>query len=42
MVGPGERGVVLNFGAVQSDVFSEGLHFRIPIVQRIIKLDVRV
>jgi len=42
MVGPGERGVVLNFGAVQSDVFSEGLHLRIPGVQKVVKLDVRV
>jgi regulator of protease activity HflC (stomatin/prohibitin superfamily) len=42
IVGPGERGVVLNFGAVQSTVFTEGLHFRIPLVQRIVKVDVRV
>jgi regulator of protease activity HflC (stomatin/prohibitin superfamily) len=42
MVGPGERGVVLNFGAVQPVVFGEGLHFRIPLVQTVIKMDVRV
>jgi regulator of protease activity HflC (stomatin/prohibitin superfamily) len=42
MVGPGERGVVLNFGAVQPVVFGEGLHFRIPLVQKVIKMDVRV
>jgi len=42
IVGAGERGVVLNFGAVQASVFGEGLHFRIPLVQRVIKLDVRV
>lgn len=42
IVGPGERGVVLNFGAVQGTVFSEGLHFRVPLVQRIVKVDVRV
>jgi len=27
----GERGVVLNFGAVQDEVLGEGLHLRIPI-----------
>jgi len=42
MVGPGERGVVLNFGAVQPAVFGEGLHLRIPGVQKVVKLDVRV
>jgi regulator of protease activity HflC (stomatin/prohibitin superfamily) len=42
IVGAGERGVVLNFGAVQPDVFGEGLHFRIPIMQKIIKIDVKV
>ncbi|OPX97811.1 MAG: Modulator of FtsH protease HflC [Syntrophorhabdus sp. PtaU1.Bin002] len=42
IVGAGERGVVLNFGAVQPAVFGEGLHFRIPLVQRIMKMDVRV
>lgn len=42
IVGAGERGVVLNFGAVQSTVFGEGLHFRIPFMQKIVKMDVRV
>ncbi len=42
MVGAGERGVVLNFGAVQPNVLNEGLHFRIPIMQKIIKIDVKV
>ena len=41
-VGPGQRGVVLNFGAVQDYVLGEGLHFRIPVVQEVILLDVRV
>ncbi|HQO14112.1 MAG TPA: SPFH domain-containing protein, partial [Smithellaceae bacterium] len=34
-VGPGQRGVVLNFGAVQDNVLGEGLHFRIPVVQEV-------
>jgi regulator of protease activity HflC (stomatin/prohibitin superfamily) len=42
IVGAGERGVVLNFGAVQPIVLGEGLHFRIPIMQKIIKVDVRI
>lgn len=42
IVGAGERGVVLNFGAVQPIVLGEGIHFRIPIMQRVIKVDVRI
>jgi regulator of protease activity HflC (stomatin/prohibitin superfamily) len=42
MVGPGERGVVLNFGAVQPTVLGEGLHLRIPLVQKVIKMDVKI
>jgi regulator of protease activity HflC (stomatin/prohibitin superfamily) len=42
IVGAGERGVVLTFGAVQKIVFDEGLHVRIPMVQKVIKIDVRV
>jgi regulator of protease activity HflC (stomatin/prohibitin superfamily) len=41
-IGAGERGVVLNFGAVQKDVLGEGLHFRIPIMQKIARVDVKV
>lgn len=41
-VGAGERGVVLNFGAVQKNVLGEGLHFRIPIMQEVIPIDVKV
>jgi prohibitin 2 len=41
-VGAGERGVVLNFGAVKDTVLNEGLHFRIPVQQQIIIMDVKV
>ncbi len=41
-IGAGERGVVLNFGAVHGTVFDEGLHLRVPIMQRIVPVDVRV
>jgi regulator of protease activity HflC (stomatin/prohibitin superfamily) len=41
-VGAGERGVVLNFGAVKENVLGEGLHFRVPIMQQIALMDVKV
>ncbi len=41
-VGAGERGVILNFGAVQDYVLGEGLHFRLPVVQTIALMDVKV
>jgi len=41
-IGAGQRGVVLNFGAVQNEVLGEGLHFRIPIMQKVVPVDVRV
>jgi len=41
-VGAGERGVVLNFGAVQDMVLNEGLHFRVPIQQKVAIMDVKV
>lgn len=41
-IGAGERGVVLNFGAVQDKVLGEGLYFRIPIMQKVILMDVKV
>ncbi len=42
VVGAGERGVVLNFGAVQGEVLGEGLHIRVPIMQKIVKLDIKI
>jgi regulator of protease activity HflC (stomatin/prohibitin superfamily) len=42
IIGAGERGVMLNFGAVQPAVYNEGLHLRVPIMQKIIKMDVKV
>jgi regulator of protease activity HflC (stomatin/prohibitin superfamily) len=41
-IGAGERGVVLNFGAVQETVLNEGVHFRMPIMQKIIIMDVKI
>lgn len=42
VIGPGERGVVLNFGAVQKDIMGEGLHLRVPLMQRVVVMDVKV
>lgn len=41
-VNAGERGVLLTFGAVSGKVFNEGLYFKIPLVQRVVKLDIKV
>src|SRR3990170_3999379 len=41
-IGAGQRGIVLNFGAVQDKVLNEGLHFRMPIQQRVAIMDVKV
>ncbi len=42
IVRAGQRGVVMNWGAVQSRVLGEGLHFIAPIYQSVYKADVRV
>ena len=41
-IGAGERGVQLRFGAVTGRVFDEGLYFRIPFVEKIVKMDVKI
>lgn len=42
-VGAGERGVVFSkFGGVQQQVLGEGLHFKIPFIEDIIPVDVKV
>ena len=41
-VGAGERGILLQFGAVQDKVFGEGLYFKIPLMQRVVKMDVKM
>lgn len=42
IVGAGQRGILLQFGAVQDKVFGEGLYFKIPFVQDVVKMDVRI
>jgi len=41
IVGPGERGVVTRLGAVQDGVLNEGMHFRMPIVENVLLVDVK-
>ncbi|TXE07591.1 prohibitin family protein [Algoriphagus aquimarinus] len=41
-VGAGQRGIVQNFGAVQDKVLSEGIHFKMPVVQTVILMDVKI
>jgi len=42
-VGAGERGVVFSkFGGVKEQILSEGLHFKIPFIEDIIPVDVKV
>ena len=42
IIGAGQRGIVLTFGAVQPTILPEGLHIRIPIAQSIVKVDVQI
>jgi len=42
VVQPGTRGIVLQLGAVKPLVLNEGFHFKIPFVQQVIPVDVRV
>jgi len=41
IINPGERGVVINLGAVQDTILEEGIHWRTPIVQSIKQVDVQ-
>ncbi len=41
-IGAGERGVLLQFGAVQDKIFDEGLYVKIPFVQHVKKMDVKI
>jgi regulator of protease activity HflC (stomatin/prohibitin superfamily) len=41
LISAGHRGVVLNWGAVSGTVLTEGIHWRTPIYQKVVKLDVQ-
>lgn len=40
VIGPGERGVLLQFGNIKA-IYESGLHFQLPIVNSVIVIDVR-
>lgn len=42
VINAGERGVIMHFGEVQSEILNEGLHPILPIYTRIKKISVRV
>ena len=42
VVEAGHRGVVTNFGKVSQDVWGEGLHFRIPVMQAVQAINVQI
>ena len=41
VVKAGHTGVVLTFGAVEENVFDEGLHFKMPLVQTVVQMNNR-
>jgi regulator of protease activity HflC (stomatin/prohibitin superfamily) len=41
-IGPGQRGVLMTFGAVHDGVLDPGLHFKLPLVQSVARMDVQV
>ncbi len=42
IVPAGHRGVVLWWGSVENRIMGEGLNFKVPIAERVIKVDVKV
>ncbi len=41
VVDPGERGVKVRLGEVQPEVYDEGLHFKLPFIEDIKKVDIK-
>ena len=41
-IGPGQRGVLMTFGAVHDGVLDPGLHFKLPFMQSVARMDVQV
>ncbi len=40
IIEPGERGILLQFGNIQR-IYDSGLHFQLPIINTVVKMDVR-
>ena len=41
-IGPGQRGVLMTFGAVHDGVLDPGLHLKLPFAQSVARMDVQV
>ncbi len=41
-IGPGYRGIVTTFGKVEPTVLGEGIHFVIPVMQKVVKMDTKI
>lgn len=41
-IGPGQRGVLMTFGAVHTGVLDPGLHLKLPFMQSVARMDVQV
>lgn len=41
-IGPGNRGVLMTFGAVHEGVLTPGLHLKIPFIQSVKQMDVQI
>lgn len=41
-IGPGQRGVLMTFGAVNDGVLDPGLHLKLPFAQSVARMDVQV
>lgn len=42
IIGPGQRGVLMDWGAVQKGILSPGIHLVVPVYQSVQKINVRV
>ena len=39
IISPGERGILIQLGKVQEAVLQEGLNFKLPLIQKVKKLE---
>lgn len=42
IVGPGDRGILMNFGAVSTKILEPGFHFKLPVKQTVAMVSVQV
>ena len=41
IIGPGERGIVIRLGEVKDGILNEGMHFIMPVVEKVVTMDVK-